>query len=125
MAGRVCTQCGGPLEPGSAVCPWCQTPVSVPTRVVVERVNPSDPELDDDTDDEPDNTRLVVGGGLAFTMATVFFVISASAYSSCSSGGSCDTGTEVGSAVAGLWMLAVGLGVVVWWLRSRPDRGGF
>ena len=74
VAGRVCTQCGGPLEPGSAVCPWCRTPVSVPTRAVVERVNPSDsdPELDDDTDDEPDNTRLMVGGGLAFTMATVF-----------------------------------------------------
>jgi hypothetical protein len=122
---HVCSQCGGPLLPEATACQWCGARVVAPTRVVVERVNPEDFGLEDDTDGDEERRAYLVLAIFGFAFAAVFLGVAIAADAACSGGGTCVQGAELGGGVAGFIGLLMGIIALGKWYAERPSRGGF
>jgi hypothetical protein len=116
MAGRVCSQCGGPLDPEVSVCPWCTTPVVPQTKVVVQTVYEPDFDLDEAALVEPRSASLA-SGVVLLALGVILFVVVGLIDDSCASSATCNLGGEVVVGILGLIFVCLGL----WALASQRD----
>jgi hypothetical protein len=99
--------------------------VTVPTHVVVHRVNSDDDGLADDTDYDKDSSTGMVAGVVVLALSAIFFVIALQTYLDCSSGGECDAGAELVVATVGTFLLIAAIALLSNWVRSRARSSGF
>jgi hypothetical protein len=125
VAGRVCTQCGGPLDADTATCPWCGTPVEPATRVVVRRENPTDFGIDDDSDDDLSGSGKLTGGVFLLAVSLLLLSVAAWLSVSCGSGEPCSEGSAFWPAFVGGILLLVAIGILVSWYRGRRASDDF
>jgi hypothetical protein len=125
VAGRICSQCGGPLVPNALTCQWCGTPVARPAPV------PARPRFDYDNDDLPEDTGpgsdpgpLMVRGLFVIVLGFAILAVSGLAGSNCS-GSSCDPGASTGLAVVGALFIVGGIAMIVYGARHPRAYEGF